>query len=340
MFGPVLGHIGSCLANVGNPLALRAIVACAIRPSYRHFALPEVTVAVFLTKVWGFGPETYPALGFHRDGARLKFLRESKPGDWVVMAGTKGDDTARHQRGRLLGMVQLGADAIDVEAVLESVGTPIPQEHYLDGSYRWPHGLPMLAARRFTPQPDLKSTLGSYLPGLQWAAFALNLREALGSAAVAAIESLPYAEVDIIESPIIARQRSRAATLARARRTGPGPSTHRRASDLAPGEGLTYLLQLVGTRRSVFKVGYTKRDLGVRVGELDGGLVGEISGLSWRPRLSQPFPSASDAYRFEQELHATLTRWLVPGETETYEIDRGQLETHWATVLNAAKWAE
>jgi len=25
MFGPVLGHIGSCLANVGNPLALAEI---------------------------------------------------------------------------------------------------------------------------------------------------------------------------------------------------------------------------------------------------------------------------------------------------------------------------
>jgi hypothetical protein len=30
---------------------------------------------LFLTKVWGFDPELYPALGFNSDGARRNFLR-------------------------------------------------------------------------------------------------------------------------------------------------------------------------------------------------------------------------------------------------------------------------
>lgn len=63
---------------------------------------------LFLTKVWGFDPEIYPALGFNSDGARRNFLRASSPGDWVVFAGTLGQETNADERGRLLGRVQLG----------------------------------------------------------------------------------------------------------------------------------------------------------------------------------------------------------------------------------------
>jgi hypothetical protein len=110
---------------------------------------------IFLTKVWGFDPESSPALGFSTEGGRLKFLSESEPGDWVVFAGTKGSPTAPHHQGRLLGKVQLGPEQIDVEDVLRSVGTEIPDEHYTEnGTYRWPYGLPMIAALRFPDLPD------------------------------------------------------------------------------------------------------------------------------------------------------------------------------------------
>ena len=94
---------------------------------------------IFLTKVWGFDPETYPALGFNSEGGRLKFLKESAPGDWVVLAGTRGSPTDSSDQGRLLGKVQLGTEEVDVEEVVRSVGTAIPADHYNeDGQYRWP----------------------------------------------------------------------------------------------------------------------------------------------------------------------------------------------------------
>ncbi len=112
---------------------------------------------VFLTKVWGFSPESYLALGFNAKGARIKFLRESQPGDWVILAGTRGFPTASEFQGRLLGKVQLGKDEVDVEEILHSIGTDIPDDHYSeDGKYRWPFGLPMINAKRFTDLP--KST--------------------------------------------------------------------------------------------------------------------------------------------------------------------------------------
>jgi hypothetical protein len=86
----------------------------------------------FLTKAWGFSPETYPTLGFNSEGARNKFLKESKPGDWVLMAGTRGEPTHPKEQGKLLGKAQLGTDQIDVEEVLKSIGSEIPPNHYND----------------------------------------------------------------------------------------------------------------------------------------------------------------------------------------------------------------
>src|SRR5437899_4133450 len=99
---------------------------------YNSWVMPKL----FLTKVWGFDPETYPALGFNSDGARRNFLRASSHGDWVIFAGTLGEETNVEDQGRLLGMVQLGTEEIDVKAVLESVGYEIPANQYnADGEY-------------------------------------------------------------------------------------------------------------------------------------------------------------------------------------------------------------
>src|SRR5687767_13946475 len=119
---------------------------------------------LFLTKVWGFDPEVYPALGFNSPGARLNFQRASSPGDWVVFAGTLGDETDDHERGRLLGRVQLGKEEINVEETLRSVGYDIPANQYNpDGKYKWPYGLPIISALKFPGKPRLKDVLGSNL---------------------------------------------------------------------------------------------------------------------------------------------------------------------------------
>ena len=120
----------------------------------------------FLTKVWGFSPDRYPVLGFTPNGGCNKFLKESHPDDWVVVAGTKGVETSPEERGRLLGMMRLGRNSVPVEEVLHSLGTPIPSEHRREsGEYKWPTGLPMVEARRFVEKPDLAPIFGDYLPG-------------------------------------------------------------------------------------------------------------------------------------------------------------------------------
>ena len=60
---------------------------------------------VFLKSFHGFTPESWGFLGFTREFAREKFVRESKPGALLIIAGTSKADDPR-ERLRILGMQQ------------------------------------------------------------------------------------------------------------------------------------------------------------------------------------------------------------------------------------------
>lgn len=297
---------------------------------------------VFLTKVWGFDPETYPALGFNSEGGRLKFLKESAPGDWVVLAGTRGAPTEPGDQGRLLGKVQLGPEEIDVEQVVRSVGTPIPDDHYNDdGRYRWPFGLPLIAAERFLEKPDLADVLGDYLPGTQWASYALDVASTLGPAKQIQLEGLRTEVASIIDAPAIIRQRERQRALVLNQTkgaTGPGPSTFRSASVRVAGTASVYIFQLQGGPRTAYKVGYSG-DLDARLALFNKGLISPVTGFYWKPVMSQTFATEKQAYAFEQILHARLRPYTVEGEQEVYAMRWEDLNRAWTDELINADWA-
>ncbi|WP_434999736.1 GIY-YIG nuclease family protein [Vibrio scophthalmi] len=295
---------------------------------------------VFLTKTWGFDPEYYPALGFSNVSARTKFLSESSPGDWVVIVGTKGNETSQEHRGRLLGMVQVGTDEVDVEAILKETGKEIPKEHYdADGHYRWRFGLPMLEARAFIGFPDLSEVVGSYLPGQVWAAYARDLRAELGQNIIDEILELPTSTVDIPNAREITKQRERANALSLGRgHTGPGPSKNRAGSTIEEKISYSYIFELTGTKKPIYKVGYTS-NLEQRVNELNRYLVSDLTGLKWKQYRSYSFRSQKLAYNFEQRVHKSLKRYLVAGETEIYVSKGGTLSQEFSNVFMAADWA-
>jgi hypothetical protein len=296
---------------------------------------------LFLTKVWGFEPEIYPALGFNSDGARRNFLRASAPGDWVIFAGTLGSETNVDDRGRLLGKVQLGPEEIDVEQTLRSVGYNIPKNQYnLDGKYKWPFGLPIISALRFSGKPRLFDVLGSNLSGTQWAAFALDVREKLGDEVHAKLEALRAEPAQIVEAPAIIRQLARQRVFLLNRSvTGPGPSTSRSGSTRVLGEGSAYLLELQGAAaRDVFKIGFSK-DVDVRLASHNKPLLPSITGYSWGLLANLQFPTEQQAYNFEQIVHKRLTSFLIDGESEIYRVARKELDRVWQDVLYRADWA-
>lgn len=298
----------------------------------------------FLTKVWGFSPETYPALGFNSEGARNKYLKESKPGDWVLMAGTRGKPTSPQDQGRLLGKVQLGTDLINVEEVIKSIGTDIPADHYNDdGRYKWPFGLPMLKAFRFVGSPDLSDLFGDYLPGTQWASYALDIEEKLGVESVKKILGLNVKEAKTIDAPAIIRQRERHEALVLNRtksgQTGPGPSDSRSGSNSKNASASTYLLQLYhqGKPINIFKVGYSG-DTSTRLSDLNKGLLPTVTKYHWQLILTQKFPSAKNAYDYEQLIHSKLKDKRVENEQEIYATELKFIKSAWSDTLYRMEW--
>ena len=297
---------------------------------------------LFLTKVWGFEPEVYPALGFNSEGARRNFLRASSPGDWVIFAGTLGSETDPSDQGRLLGKVQLGPEQISVEETLRSVGYEIPENQYNpDGKYKWPFGLPIISALRFSGKPRLIDVLGNNLSGFQWAAFALDVREKLGEEAQGILEALPTEAAQIVEAPAVARQLARQRLFLLNRQvTGPGPIADRSGSSRVLGEGSVYRLQLQGREAGdVFKIGFSK-DVDVRLASHNKPLLPGVTGYSWQ-LIDNPlqFPTEQQAYSFEQIVHRRLKQFLIDGELEVYRVARKELDRVWADVIYRADWA-
>jgi predicted GIY-YIG superfamily endonuclease len=296
---------------------------------------------VFLTKVWGFGPDSYPALGFGQESARSKYLGESSPGDWVILMGTKGWPTDPENQGKLLGIVQLGTDEIDVEAALKSIGTEISDRDYNDdGQYKWKYGLPYLKAFEFIQRPDAKEFFGTYLPGTQWAAYALNLAEYFGQDVIDLIWGEKLRECEIIDVPEISKQRALSDALsltAKSGNTGPGPSNSRKGFQRESTIAYTYLLKLHGTRDEIYKIGYSA-DVDSRVASLNAGLLTDITGYYWECELTQPFDNENHAFNFEQELHKALIEYRAKGQLEIYLAPLKKLKSLWVDRLKNVSW--
>ena len=264
---------------------------------------------------------------------------------WVTFARSLAPKTGHFyfiEIRRFLGKAQLGTEEIHVEEIVRSVGTEIPDDHFLDGKYRWPYGLPMIAAERFPKQPDLAEVVGNYLPGMEWASYALDIGQKLGPEILQRVESLEGVPVEIVEAPAIVRQRERQRALELNRasgKTGPAPSTSRSGSERAQHTAHAYLFQLRGTERSVFKVGYAI-DVEGRRQSLNKGLVSRITGCSWVHVLTQEFSTEQQAYDFEQLVHERLRDDRIEGEQEIYEANRQQLQSTWVDVFQKAEWTQ
>ncbi len=299
----------------------------------------------FLTKVWGFDPTTVPTIGFNTPAGRKKFRHESEYGDWLYLAGTKSFPTDPAHQGKLLARVKLGTQEINVEKVLRSINAFIPDDHYTDkGRYKWPFGLPILEAEILTGQPDLKQVVGSYLSGNQWATYALDVEATLGLEVLEALESLEAEPVSIVDAPEINKHKQFNESLALASErnsgnTGPGPSLTRSGSEIPDGPVSAYIMQFLGSEKSIYKVGYS-RDPEKRNQYLNRGLITELTGYSWKLTHQQPFTSGQLAYNFEQLVHEQLREKLVDGQNEIYYIDEEELVRTWHDVFCEKNWTE
>lgn len=103
-------------------------------------------MTVYMTKTWGFDSPSGP-LQFRNKGARDRVRAELNLGDLVVIVGTLGDETAEAERGKILGLME---PTIEPAQSLDFGLRRQPTDFDEHGNYRWPFGLELRRAWRFT----------------------------------------------------------------------------------------------------------------------------------------------------------------------------------------------
>ncbi|MBK4717577.1 GIY-YIG nuclease family protein [Azospirillum sp. YIM DDC1] len=302
-----------------------------------------IRARLFLTKTWGFDPARYPTLGFKEEGGRENLLRQARHGDWIAIAGTKGEPTATADQGRLLGMCQLGHEKVDADRVMRDLGVPMTaKELDAGGQYRWRWALPMTRAVAFVGKPDLQSIVGSYLPGQVWAAFARDVEVELGDEVANRIWALPSTPCVIASTPQLDREAAYAQAMELKRTygaSGPPPTGTRSGSERQLGLGYAYAFVLTGGRIAAYKIGSTSNPAD-RLAALNRELRPHLTGCAWEPMFQQIFPSETFAYRFEQLVLRRLRDRLVPGDREVVAVTFGELERTWTDIFVGKEWGE
>jgi len=285
---------------------------------------------MYMTKTWGFsvpcGPLQFSLSGF-RDRARGLL----QPGDLAAIVGTFGANTAEEERGMILGLMEPSTvivsslDYFDLDAVRE-----VDRDEH--GNYRWPFGLELRAAWRFTePRTALADV----------SARQFHMDSAQGIVPLLpneadAILNLPRESVPLL-SPLRARVRVEGLDAAR-RRAAPRPSTTRTGiMHLRRAPAFTYAMRLEGATTSAFKIGWAF-DWKQRERQFNQAAMPAAGGLRYRTVYHEIWETAFDAFRMEQALLRHFDSARHPQNREVVSaVGEDKLLAAWIRCLQATK---
>lgn len=114
-----------------------------------------------VTRVWGFSPEDWGALGFPKDGTARRLADEAKKYFVVCFVShNKAHHITDGDEGLVHGLYELSSELVNLED-----DEVLAEQHfensnnYLDGKFRWPLGLRAVRAWRFLSPPMTKASL-------------------------------------------------------------------------------------------------------------------------------------------------------------------------------------
>lgn len=230
---------------------------------------------LFVTHMPGFTPDTWPVVSFPKAGCVKRLKREideAGPETRVLFLGTLGKDTAKHERGRLLGLADVYDQPIyNTEEVIDDCHKWKDEEktersniYSEDGTIRWPTGLAIRRAWFFDQPPNAKEEqfLGKtnergnreyidYETGLAW--------EIWDESRIDNIMALPRSEETLYTD--IASEVADWTGLPTGPTYGPPPSTGDKGLQTEsqpkapPVRAYTYVLRFGGS--DCYKIGYT-----------------------------------------------------------------------------------
>lgn len=305
---------------------------------------------VFIKSFHGFTPENWGFLGFTETFARDKFVRESKPGALLIVAGTsKAPDPS--ERLRVLGMQQ----QTHIHGTKWEFLAPEWHDEERNDSYRagrWIHGLKAIRAWKI-PQ-EYRPFVSDIFPhthnggknGTAIGAYGMQLT----FQEVQRFLGLPLFETDIYGGPSVeVLMPGPAAIVLKPSKPGPVSQSGYMVRE-AEGPKHLYMLRLDGDAdtflgysaagRSIVKVGFsvspqTRRDAHNRALP--------ACAFQWHIQNStyaekrQPFPTSNHALAGEKAMKELLDRDGKSLGGEFFLADRNSIDRAWKAAIHAAE---
>lgn len=277
-----------------------------------------------MTKVWSFsapcGPLQFSTKGW-RDSARATL----KPGDLVVLVGTKGDQTDPDSQGRALGVME---PTIEPVSSLDFDLEKRDEDFDSEGNYRWPYGLLNRRAWKFLV-PPLFEEISSRQFGMDSASGIVPLTDEEARR----VKKLPKLEVQLL-APIRAIARIEGEESAR-RRAAPPPTTKRTGvMHYRRAPAFTYVMKIEGASISSFKVGWAF-DFRSRERNFNQSSLPKLGGLRYRTAFFHLWSTARAAFRMEQAILGDFDARRHPSNREViYDIEEQAIQSAWIFYLN------
>ena len=273
-------------------------------------------MTVYMTKVWGFDVPCGP-LQFSTAGWRDRARRVLKPGDLVVLVGTKGTETDPRLQGRALGIME---PTTEVVSSLDFDLQKRPIDFDDEGNYRWPHGLLNRRAWEFLQPRPLFEEISAREFGMDLASGIVPLIEQ----EVQRIELLPKQEIPLLAA-VRAAARIEGEDVAR-RKAAPPPTTKRSGvMHVRRAPAYTYAMKIEGIPTSSFKIGWAF-DYKKRQREFNSSSLPQLGGLRYKTVLYHLWDTARSAYKMEQEILKQFDAQRHPSNREVlFSIEYGTL---------------
>jgi hypothetical protein len=262
---------------------------------------------VFAKRFWGFDPARWPIISFGLEANRDALIQASVPGDLIAFIGTQDDPTEPQDRGRLLGLSEVGRLPIDSLEVLEP-GNIRDVDYDSRGRFKWPKALPMLRAWRFVDKPLVMEVLRQQLT------YEATIRAVLlDEIDQAAVLELKREEVSVPDVEIVRRHRELADGLSGIGPTrGPTPSSWTGIVSRNSASAATTYAFRFGSR-NVWKIGHAQ-DLASRLADVNKHVPHEVLHERWSVAWKQPWQTQNAAFEMEQRVFTLLDARRTEGE--------------------------
>ena len=284
---------------------------------------------IFGTRFWGFSPQDEPFVAFKYEGTRDRIIKTTRPGDMIVVLGTKTENTSAEDQGRLLGLVEFAQTSVFADDLVSDV-TRSKTELFENSSFKWPYALPALRSWRFPIKPKIEDVIGRQL-----SMAAITDVDELSETEAHTILALERDEVSLPDTRAIIRARRLGRNEAHSNHDGLNhdpiipPSEWSRTVSRTDGPTHTYVFRYGDS--SVWKIGISK-DIRVRQTALNFSNPEEITGKSWQPVYNQLFPTGSLAFEMEQTILAKLSKFRTRNERVVCKLD--DIERAWFSYLS------